>query len=134
MLLYKTLLDCQCCLGRLHQSGKGKVVANRQIGQDLAVDIHPRLVKPIDEAIVGEAMQANSGVDAGYPEAAKLPFAVPPMLIGIIETVNEGFAGSFQKAVADTPMPPRLGDYLLVPLPLADASLDPSQILTPLAS
>jgi hypothetical protein len=132
MLLYKTLLDCQCCLGRLHQSGKGKVVTNRQIGQDLAIDFHPRPVKAIDEAVVGETMQTNSGVDAGYPEAAKLTFALSAMLVRVIETVDEGFAGSFQKAVADTTMPPRLGDHLLVPLPLADASLDPSQMPTPL--
>jgi hypothetical protein len=79
-------------------------------------------------------MQANSGVDAGYPEATKLPFAVPPMLIGVRETVDQGFPCPFEKAVADTSMTSRLSEHLLVPLPLADAPLDPSQILSPLGS
>jgi hypothetical protein len=79
-------------------------------------------------------MQANSGVDAGYPEAPKLPFAVPPMLIGVIETVDEGFSCPFDKAVADTSMTSRLSDHPLVPSPLGDASLDPAQILSPLGS
>jgi hypothetical protein len=78
-------------------------------------------------------MQANSGVDAGYPEAAKLPFAVPPMHIGVIETMDEGFPCSFEEAVADTSMTPRLSEHPLVPSPRGDASLDPAQIPSPLS-
>jgi len=79
-------------------------------------------------------MQANSGVDAGYPEATKLPLAVPPMHIGVIETVDEGFACPFQKTMSDASMTSRLSDNPLVPSPLGDASLDPAQILSPLGS
>ena len=131
---YKTLLGCQCCLGRLYQASKGVAITNRQIGQDLAVDIYTCLMKAIDEAIVGEAVHADSGVDAGYPEAAKLPFAVPAMHIGVMEAVDEGLAGPFEKAMANTPMTPRLGDHPLMPSSLGNASLDPAQILTPLDS
>jgi hypothetical protein len=77
-------------------------------------------------------MQANSGVDAGYPEATKLPFPVPPMLIGVRETVDQGFPCSFEKAVADTSMTSRLSEHPLVPSLRRDASLDPAQILSPL--
>jgi len=133
-LLCKTLLGCQCCLRRFHQSGKGVAVTNRQVGQDLAVDIHPRLVKTIDEAIVGETMQADSSIDAGYPEAAKLPLAIPAMLIGVMEAVDEGFAGLFEKAVAGTSMTSCLSDDLPMSSPLSDTSLNPAQILTPLDS
>jgi hypothetical protein len=91
-------------------------------------------VKAIDEAIVGETMHADSGVDAGYPEAAKLAFALPAMLIRIIEAVDERFAGPFDKAVTDTSMTPRLSDHFLVSSPPGNASLDPAQILSPLHS
>jgi hypothetical protein len=77
-------------------------------------------------------MHADSGIDAGYPETAKLAFPLPTMLIGVIETVDEGFASPFYKAMSDTPMTPRLGDHLLVLSPLGNASLDPAQTLTPL--
>jgi hypothetical protein len=128
------LLGCQCCLGRFHQSGKGVAVTNRQVSQELAVDIDSRLVKAVDETIIGEAVQADSSVNAGYPKAAKLPFAVPAMLIGVIEAVDEGFVGPFEKAMADTSMTPRLSDHPVVSSPPGDASLDPAQILSPLGS
>jgi hypothetical protein len=76
-------------------------------------------------------MHTDSGVDASYPEAAKLPFAVPTMLIGIMEAVEEGFAGLFEKAMAGTSMTLRLRDHPLVFPPLGNASLDPAQSLTP---
>jgi len=79
-------------------------------------------------------MHPDSGVDAGYPEAAKLPFAVPAMLVGVIEAMEEGFAGPFDKTMADTSMTPRLGKQPLVSSFLGDASFDPAQILTPLNS
>ena len=79
-------------------------------------------------------MQADSSIDAGYPEAAKLPLAVPAMLIGVMKAVDEGFAGLFEKAVAGTSMTSCLSDDLPMSSPLSDTSLNPAQILTPLDS
>lgn len=76
-------------------------------------------------------MHTDSGVDAGYPEAAKLPLAVPAMLIGVVQAVNEGLASSFQKAMAHTSVTPRLGDHPLVSSFPRYPSLDPAQVLSP---
>jgi hypothetical protein len=106
-------------------------IPDRQIGQDLAVDLDASLVETGHEAIIGEAVLASGGVDTGYPEATKLPLAVPAMHIGVVETVHEGFAGPFEETVANTSMAPRLSDNLLVPSLLDDASFDSAQGLSP---
>jgi hypothetical protein len=106
-------------------------ITDRQVGQDLAVDLDAGLVEAGNEAVVGEAVLATGGVDAGYPEAAKLPLTVPPMHIGVVKAVDEGFAGPLEEAVPSTSMTPSLGDDLLVPSVLDDASFDSAQGISP---
>jgi hypothetical protein len=124
-------LGSQRRLGSLNQPSKGVTITDRQVGQDLAVDLDAGLVEASNEAIIGEAVLATGGVNAGYPEAAKLPLAVPPMHIGVVKTVNEGFAGPLEEAVPNTSMTSSLGDDLLVPSLLDNASLDSAQGISP---
>ncbi len=55
-------------------------VEDRQVGQDLAVQVDLGLFQPADEFAVGHAQGPQRGVDADDPQGAELPFpdfAVP---------------------------------------------------------
>ena len=76
-------------------------------------------------------MQPDSGVDAGDPQPPELPFAVPPVLIGVVETVEERLTGPLEQAMAHAAVAPGLGDDRLVSSPLDGASLDSAQDASP---
>src|SRR5258707_1027609 len=63
------------CLGLrrlIHQSLECGGLVDRQIGQDLAVDLDPGAGEPGDKSAVGEAMLAHGGVDALDPQGAEV--------------------------------------------------------------
>jgi hypothetical protein len=76
-------------------------------------------------------MQPDGGVDASDPQSPELPFAVPPVLIGVVETVEERLTGSLEQAISDATVAPGLGDDRLMSSPLDGASLDPAQDSSP---
>ena len=61
----------QRSFGGAGKGGKGAGVADRQLGEDLAVDLDAGLGQTFDEPAVGDAVAAGCRVDAGDPEAAE---------------------------------------------------------------
>ena len=64
------LLD-SCGLGflrRLHQGTEGRGIVGRNVGQDLAIQLDPRHLQPMDELRVAGAVLLGGGVDAHDPQ------------------------------------------------------------------
>src|SRR5258707_12301153 len=67
------------CLGLrrlIHQSLERNWLVDRQIGQNLAVDLDPGAGEPGDKSAVGETMFAHGGVDALDPQGAEVTLAL----------------------------------------------------------
>ena len=58
-------------------------VVNGDVGKDLAVYLDVRLVQAIDQAAVGQTVQARGSIDARNPQSAELAFA---LLMGLLAT------------------------------------------------
>src|SRR3954453_21449849 len=59
-------------LGHLGQAAERVGVADREVGQDLPVNLHPALLEPGHEPAVAQAMDPGGGIDPGDPERPKL--------------------------------------------------------------
>src|SRR5690606_11245117 len=65
------------------------------IGQDLAVDLDASLGKTVDETAIGQALLADSSVDALDPESAERALAVLAVAVSILlRTVNCSLGGA----------------------------------------
>src|SRR5918999_1056856 len=58
--------------GRLDQRGEGLRVAHREVGQDLAVELHPRLLQAVHEGGVRHAVLSGGGPDPRDPQPPEL--------------------------------------------------------------
>src|SRR5262245_5210027 len=66
-------------LGQLRERGR---VAHGEVGEQLAVHVHARLLEAGDERAVGEAVQAGGGVDAHDPQPPEVALLEPAVLVG----------------------------------------------------
>src|SRR4051794_26563104 len=73
----------QLGLRDLDQRHEGRRVVDRQVGEDLAVDLDPGLTQTLDEAVVGDSLSAGSGVDALDPELAELALLRPAVAVAV---------------------------------------------------
>src|SRR5580658_6428431 len=66
-----------------HQLGKQAIALQSQQREDLAIDLDPRLVEPIDEAAVRHAELAGERVDARDPQRAIIALVLLAIAIGV---------------------------------------------------
>ena len=64
---------------------EGVRIANCEIGENLPVDHDLCLFYSVHELRICESMFAHAGVDALYPERAKIAFPRAPIAIGVLE-------------------------------------------------
>jgi len=63
--------------GQVDQRGERGRVADRQLGEDLAVHLDAGALEALDEAVVGEAVLPGGRVDAGDPQLTEVTLACP---------------------------------------------------------
>ena len=73
----------QRALGDLDQRGEGGRVADRDLGEVLAVHLDTGGLEALDEPVVGDVVGAGRRVDPGDPQLAELALAGTPVAVGI---------------------------------------------------
>ena len=66
-------------------AGERLGLADREVGQHLAVELDARPLQPVDELRIGQAVLAHAGVDALDPQAAEIALLVAPVAIGVAQ-------------------------------------------------
>jgi hypothetical protein len=107
-------LSVELGLGLHGQSGKSRLVEDRQIGQHLAVDLDLRLSQAIHESAVFHAGFPGCRVDTGNPEAAELTLALPTVTIGVLSSLHDRLFGDAIDVFAAAAVTLGQGDDLLV--------------------
>src|SRR5690606_7498803 len=89
-------------------------LVDREIRQHLAVDLDAGLVEAVDEAAIGQAVLADSGVDALDPERAEIALAILAVAIGILQRLLDSLLGDADGVLAAAVETLGLGENLLV--------------------
>src|SRR5246127_663881 len=110
-------------LGLLRNRAKSRGVVYRDVGQHLAVDLHSGLVQAVDDAAVGEPVEARRGVDARDPQRAELALVLPPVAVGILAGLDHGLLGCAIDLAAGVVIALRLAQDFLVTAPGRHATL-----------
>src|SRR3954453_24238819 len=79
--------------GAVGESPEGLGVADGDVGQDLAVELHAGLLEAVHEGPVAHAVLAGGGVDAGDPQAAEVALAVAAVPVAVLVGLEDGFLG-----------------------------------------
>src|SRR5690606_29194073 len=100
---------------RLRRNGAERLrVVHGDVRQHLAVDVDLRLVQPVDEAAVGQPVQARRGVDARDPERAEIALALAPVAVGVLPRLDDGLLRDPEDLAAGAVVALRLVEDLLV--------------------
>src|SRR5882757_3120617 len=75
-------------LGQLDQRAEGGRIAHRELGEDLAVDLHLGQAQALDETVVGDPVGAGGGVDPGDPQLPEVALASPAVPVGVVQRVE----------------------------------------------
>jgi len=89
--------------GRLNffdDRGEGLGIAHSDVGQDFAIEHDVGRLEAVDEAAVGRAVQASSGIDARNPEFAQIALAHAAVAVSIPKAFEHGLIRTPEKAVA----------------------------------
>ena len=88
--------SAQGALRLLGEALKGGGVVDRQISQNLAVELNARALQSVDELAVAHAVQLGSGADADNPQRAVLALL---LLASGVGEPQAAFHGLFRRAV-----------------------------------
>src|SRR5690606_18074262 len=80
-------------LGSSNQGGERRGVVDGQVSHDLAVDLDASQVQALDEAVVGHAFGAGSGVDALDPELAEVALVLAAVVVAVDQRVGDLLLG-----------------------------------------
>src|SRR5436853_558660 len=75
-------------------------LADREIGQNLAVDLHSGLAEPVDEPAVGQAERAHRRIEALDPERAEGALPALAVAIGILVGLLDRLLGDADGVLA----------------------------------
>src|SRR4030095_14073354 len=89
------------------QAREGARVGDRDVGQDLAVDLDAGLAEAGDEPVVGHALGPGGGVDPGDPQGPEVALARPAVAVGVAQGVHDLLVGG--SVVASTAAAVALG-------------------------
>src|SRR5947209_8467082 len=76
--------------GAVGKASKRLGVAHGDVGQDLAVELHPGRLEAVDELRVRQAVLACGGVDPRDPQAAEVTLAVAPVAVAVLVGLEHG--------------------------------------------
>jgi hypothetical protein len=78
-------------LGGDHAECRG--VVDREVREELAVDLDAREAEPGDQAAVGQLVRARRGVDAGDPQRPEIALLGAPVTIGVLAGLDDRLLG-----------------------------------------
>ena len=78
---------------QLDQRREGGRVVDREVSEDLAVDLDTSSLEALHESVVGHAVGASSRVDPLDPEATEVTLLGPTVPVGIAQRVNDLLLG-----------------------------------------
>ncbi len=70
--------------------GKGRLVLDGDVGEDLAVEADVRGLEALDETAVGEPGGTHGGVETGDPQSAEIALAGLPVAVGPVFPLHLG--------------------------------------------
>src|SRR5690606_38495258 len=109
---------------RLFDQGPERLrLADREIRENLAVDVDPGALHAVDELRVGQAMLAHAGIDALNPQAAEAALAVAAVAIGVLQPLLDALDGDAEVVLGAAAIAGRHLHDLLVPGVSRDAAL-----------
>src|SRR3954452_17097280 len=80
--------------GDLGKSGERLGVADRDVREDLAVELDAGELEAVHERAVAHAVLAGGGVDAGDPQAPEVALAVAPVAVRVGVRLHDRFLGA----------------------------------------
>src|SRR4029077_12062212 len=106
-------------------------VADRHVGEYLAIKVDPGKTKRVHEPAVGHACVARRGVDPSDPQRPKLTLPGPAVTVRVAERVHRGLAGGTYELVLRSSAALGLRQEFLVLLVRGNSALDPRHPLAP---
>src|SRR6266436_1325919 len=107
-------VDAESGLCLLRDRAERRSVVHRDVREHLAVDFDAGLVQAVDDAAVGEPVQARRGVDARDPQCAELTLVLPPVAVRVLACLDDGLLGRAIDLAPGVVVALRLGENLLV--------------------
>src|SRR5436190_22041390 len=93
-------LCAHCATGDGHQFAEGCRVGDRDVGEDLAIDVDAGELQSVDEDAVTHVVLTARGVDAADPKPAEITLARAPIGVGVAQRVHDRFVGGLVVAAA----------------------------------
>src|SRR5579862_907857 len=115
-------------LGQLAERGR---IADREVGEHLAVKLDVRRPQAGDELVVRKTVSTRARVDAHDPEAAKRALLVLAVAVGVDERVLDLLLRVLVVRALEAPVAFRLLEHLAALLLRVNGSLDARHRLTP---
>src|SRR5882672_11826762 len=107
-------VDAESGLCLLRDRAERRSVVHRDVREHLAVDFDAGLVQAVDDAAVGEPVQARRGVDARDPQCAELTLVLPPVAVRVLACLDDGLLGRAIDLAPGVVVTLGLGENLLV--------------------
>src|SRR3546814_18152352 len=89
-------------------------LADRQVREDLAVELDAGELQAVHEHRVGHAVLPHAGVDALDPQRAEVALAVAAVTVGVLQALLDRLHGEPEDVLAAAGIARRLVDALLV--------------------
>src|SRR5436309_12105494 len=123
-----------CFLGRLDECCEGRRVVHGEIREDLAVDLDPGRLQPIDESRVRQTVRPDRGVDPSDPQSTELTLAVATIAVRVDAGVPNLLLGDPVPDPATARVALGSLEHLAALLLRVDRTFDPCHVVTSPAS
>src|SRR5438132_1011828 len=114
LVLFASLSGPEARFGLLDDAAERRLVEDREIGEDLAIDVDRRLLQARHELAVRDSRVARPGVDARDPEGAELALLVAAVAVGVLPRLHHRLLGDAIDVLAPAAEPLGLVEDFLV--------------------
>ena len=121
---------CEGVLSLLDDGCESSRFPDRQIGEDLTVDLDPGALHAGDELGIGQAVLAGAGIDTLDPQTAEIALLGATVAIGVLQALFDLFQSNAVVVIGASPVALGELENFLVPGVRGDAALGaPSTVL-----
>src|SRR5438105_5446097 len=114
LVLFASLSGPEARFGLFDDAAERRLVEDREISEDLAIDVDRRLLQSRHELAVRDSRVARAGVDARDPEGAELALLVAAVAVGVLPRLHHRLLGDAIDVLAPAAEPLGLVEDLLV--------------------
>src|SRR5262249_10916557 len=90
---FSVLSGPEARFGLLDDTPERRFIENREVREDLAIDLDAGFLQARHELAVGHARGASAGVDARDPERAEVALLVAAVAVGVLPRAHHRFLG-----------------------------------------